>query len=282
MRFSRFRSRSAQRLAPRRLARRLRAHALLSALLLAAIALPLAACEDFEESETGLQYRDEKVGDGAVAEAGQWVTVHYTGTLESDGTKFDSSRDRGQPFTFHLGRGEVIPGWDEGVAGMQVGGERTLVIPPELGYGQRATGKIPANSALRFEVELLNVQDPPQQWSIEDAAKRTAPGGLVYYVIEEGEGDRPQKGQQVQVHYSGYLQDGTMFDSSKRRGQPFEFPLGAGRVIPGWDQGVALMRPGARYQFLIPPGLAYGDRGAGRVIPPNATLVFDIELIGAQ
>ncbi|HEX6042717.1 FKBP-type peptidyl-prolyl cis-trans isomerase [Longimicrobium sp.] len=106
---------------------------------------------------SGLQYRDDAVGDGPEAKSGQTVSVHYTGTL-LDGKKFDSSRDRGQPFQFGLGAGQVIRGWDEGVAGMKVGGRRTLVIPPELGYGSRAIGPIPPNSTLRFEVELLGVR----------------------------------------------------------------------------------------------------------------------------
>lgn len=105
---------------------------------------------------SGLQYRDDSVGTGAEARAGQNVSVHYTGTL-LDGRKFDSSRDRGQPFQFPLGGGRVIQGWDEGVAGMKVGGRRTLVIPPELGYGSRAIGPIPPNSTLVFDVELLGV-----------------------------------------------------------------------------------------------------------------------------
>ena len=106
---------------------------------------------------SGLQYRDDAVGDGPEARAGQTVSVHYTGTL-LDGRKFDSSRDRGQPFQFHLGGGQVIQGWDEGVAGMKVGGRRTLVIPPELGYGSRAIGPIPPDSTLQFDVELLGVR----------------------------------------------------------------------------------------------------------------------------
>jgi FKBP-type peptidyl-prolyl cis-trans isomerase len=106
---------------------------------------------------SGLQYRDDAVGDGPEARAGQTVSVHYTGTL-LDGSKFDSSRDRGQPFQFGLGAGQVIRGWDEGVAGMKVGGRRTLVIPAELGYGSRAIGPIPPNSTLRFDVELLGVR----------------------------------------------------------------------------------------------------------------------------
>jgi FKBP-type peptidyl-prolyl cis-trans isomerase FkpA len=106
----------------------------------------------------GLKFTDDQVGTGAEALAGKTVSVHYTGWL-TDGTKFDSSKDRGQPFSFPLGAGRVIKGWDEGVAGMKVGGKRTLTIPPDLGYGARgAPGAIPPNATLKFEVELLDVK----------------------------------------------------------------------------------------------------------------------------
>jgi FKBP-type peptidyl-prolyl cis-trans isomerase len=108
-------------------------------------------------TSSGLQYIDLKIGAGATAQAGQNVSVHYTGWLEN-GKKFDSSVDRGQPFSFPLGAGRVIKGWDEGVQGMKVGGKRKLIIPPNLGYGARgAGGAIPPNAALIFEVELLAV-----------------------------------------------------------------------------------------------------------------------------
>ena len=108
--------------------------------------------------EFGLKYEEIKEGTGPVAAAGQTVSVHYTGWL-TNGTKFDSSKDRGQPFGFPLGGGRVIKGWDEGVAGMKVGGVRKLTIPPELGYGARgAGGVIPPNATLMFEVELLGVR----------------------------------------------------------------------------------------------------------------------------
>lgn len=108
-------------------------------------------------TDSGLKYEDLAVGDGAVAVAGKKVTVHYTGWL-TDGRKFDSSVDRNEPFSFALGGGMVIRGWDEGVAGMQVGGRRRLTIPPQLGYGARgAGGVIPPNATLVFEVELLDV-----------------------------------------------------------------------------------------------------------------------------
>ena len=109
-------------------------------------------------TDSGLQYTDLEVGTGDEASAGQTVVVHYRGTLE-DGSQFDASYDRGQPFSFPLGAGRVIKGWDEGVQGMKVGGKRKLVIPPDLGYGARgAGGVIPPNATLIFEVELLEVK----------------------------------------------------------------------------------------------------------------------------
>ena len=110
------------------------------------------------KTPSGLVIEDLVMGNGNTAAAGQRVSVHYAGWL-TNGTKFDSSKDRGQPFMFSLGRGEVIRGWDEGVSGMKVGGKRKLTIPPELGYGARGAGKvIPPNATLLFEVELLAVR----------------------------------------------------------------------------------------------------------------------------
>jgi FKBP-type peptidyl-prolyl cis-trans isomerase len=110
-------------------------------------------------TKSGLKYEDTKVGTGQEAKSGDTVQVHYTGTLKN-GKKFDSSKDRGQPFSFRLGAGMVIKGWDEGVAGMKVGGTRKLIIPPDLAYGERGAGNglIPPNSELTFEVELIAVK----------------------------------------------------------------------------------------------------------------------------
>jgi FKBP-type peptidyl-prolyl cis-trans isomerase FkpA len=110
----------------------------------------------------------------------------------------------------------------------------------------------------------------------------TTPSGLKYEDLKVGTGAEAKAGQTVSVHYTGWLMDGKKFDSSVDRKQPFEFPLGMGRVIKGWDEGVQGMKVGGKRKLTIPPGLGYGARGAGGAIPPNATLIFDVELLGIK
>jgi len=117
---------------------------------------------------------------------------------------------------------------------------------------------------------------------LTQAQEVTTPSGLKYNDDQVGSGEAPRQGQRVSVHYTGWLTDGTKFDSSRDRGQPFQFTLGRGEVIKGWDEGVASMKVGGKRKLTIPPDLGYGTRGAGGVIPPNATLVFDVELLDVK
>jgi peptidylprolyl isomerase len=233
--------------------------------------------KNMKKTESGLQYADEKEGPGDVPEPGQTCIVHYTGWLwenDAKGAKFDSSKDRNAPLVFAVGKGKVIKGWDEGLSTMKVGGKRQLLIPPDLAYGTRgAGGVIPANATLLFEVELLGVM------------KKTA-SGLEYRDLKEGTGATPQRGQQCVVHYTGWLWQGgakgKKFDSSVDRGKSFPFAIGEKQVIAGWDEGVSTMKVGGKRELLIPPNLAYGSRGYPGAIPPDATLLFEVELLDVK
>ncbi|XP_045622896.1 uncharacterized protein [Procambarus clarkii] len=220
--------------------------------------------------------------------AGDKIQVHYTGRL-ADGTIFDQSANRGEPFEFRLGSGQVIKGWDRGLDGMCVGERRRLTIPPNLAYGRRgAGGVIPPDATLTFEVELVEVPDKvvrvdeePERRPAPTADVSSAPTKLVTQTLV-----RPPTcskvaapGDSLSVHYTGQLIDAKKFDSSVDRGEPFVFKLGEGAVIRGWEEGVAGMCVGESRLLVVPPSLAYGRRGAGSVIPPDATLIFTIQLL---
>jgi len=210
-------------------------------------------------------------GDGKTfPKKGDTCVMHYTGTLKVGGKKFDSSRDRGEPFSFDIGVGQVIQGWDVGVMTMSLGQRVKLTIPADMGYGARgAGGVIPPNADLIFDVELLKIEPPPQ---------------LEMETIKEGDGKTfPNPGDTLTMHYTGTLaSNGNKFDSSRDKGRPFVFQIGVGRVIKGWDVGVMKMSLGQRVNLKIPSKMGYGARGAGGVIPPNADLIFDVELLKIQ
>ncbi|MBL8520121.1 MAG: FKBP-type peptidyl-prolyl cis-trans isomerase [Betaproteobacteria bacterium] len=251
--------------------------------------------------------RDPGTGKGEKAKPGHAALVHYVGWLydpskpDGRGAEFDSSRGRQLPFGFLIGAGRVIKGWDQGIVGMGEKARRTLIIPPDLAYGENERPKIPAHSTLMFDIEVHEIiptgattqaapqppATPPKILKMTDALP-TEVTDLTLIDQQVGEGKTATSGN-VTVHYTGWLYDpkakdgkGNKFDSSVDRKEPFTFPLGGGRVIKGWDQGVAGMKEGGKRTLLIPPSFGYGARGAGGVIPPNATLIFDVELIAVK
>jgi peptidylprolyl isomerase len=207
-----------------------------------------------------LEVTDLKVGKGPEAKDGDLITVLYRGTL-TDGTEFDSSKDRA-PFNVVLGQGRVIKGWDQGLVGAKAGGKRKLVIPPELGYGDRDLDVIPPNSTLIFEIDVLKIYKKGEKQVLEITE------------IEAGEGQEVKAGDTVNVNYKGTFLNGKSFDSGN-----FSFKVGSGQVIQGFDQGVTGMKKGGKRKVVVPPDLGYGARGAGSVIPPNSTLVFELEVV---
>ena len=134
----------------------------------------------------------------------------------------------------------------------------------------------------RWQVLASQYTRIPKQGAKSMTGEVTTPSGLRYVDLVEGTGASPKPGQSVTVHYTGTLENGTKFDSSVDRAEPFVFPIGKGRVIQGWDEGVMTMRIGGKRKLIIPPDLGYGARGAGGVIPPNATLIFEVELLGVK
>ena len=253
--------------------------------LLTAVAPPSPTAVDegdLTATDSGLQYFDIVEGEGDMPVEGQDVVVNYAAWLQEGEEYVASSDTQGEPLTFTLGSEMgVFPGWDEGVSTMRPGGKRYLVIPPDLALGETGGGRIPPNSTLIMEVELVEVKPLLLPTEIDEGDFTETESGLRYYDIVEGDGATAEEGNTVTVNYTGWLTDNVKFDSSIDSGVPFPFTLGTGAVIPGWEEGVLGMKVGGIRQLVIPAALGYGDTGSG-IIPPGATLVFEVELVDVQ
>jgi peptidylprolyl isomerase len=230
---------------------------------------PVVPLDDpkMQTTVTGLKYADIVAGTGGTPLTSDWVTTQYTVSLQ-DGTLIGASSMRGGPENIPLSElAKAIPGWAEGMLTMKVGGTRELVVPPSLAFGAKGSGSaVPPNATLVFIVELLDTKPAPKV-KIED--------------LVVGTGAEAKAGTSLTVNYTGTLENGTVFDASFGKA-PFEFALGAGQVIPGWDQGLVGMKVGGQRRLTIPPDLGYGAQGAGGAIPPNATLIFFVELMAVK
>ena len=250
--------------------------------------------------ESGLKYMDDSLGTGREAKVGNLVSIHFSGWMipkDSTGELFSDwsadqsksmlslgdSKTRNQPIKFVLNSSSFIKGSDEGIVGMKTGGVRTIIIPSKLAYGEAGIGFIPPNTDLKVVVDLLEVKDKvvAEMWQVDTTLFKTTASGLKYVIISEGEGPAVEAGKVITVHYSGYLEDGTLFDSSIERDEPIQFIVGQGQVIPGWDEGMLLLKKGDKARFIIPPQLGYGETQLEK-IPANSTLIFDTEIVDTQ
>ena len=200
-------------------------------------------------------------GTGDAVAAFDYVSVEYTGKLR-DGKVFDSSVGK-DPISFVIGTSQVIPGWEQGILGMKVGGRRTLTIPPSLGYGKAGSPPvIPGNATLIFDVTLKKIEHS----TIE--------------TTQEGTGEKANPGDTVELNYTGKFPDGKQFDSSLDKGRtPILVQIGRPNMIPGFIQGLLGVKLGEKRKITMAPSLAYGVRGRPPIIPPNSTLVFEIEIL---
>ncbi|HEY3781505.1 MAG TPA: FKBP-type peptidyl-prolyl cis-trans isomerase [Fimbriimonadaceae bacterium] len=221
-----------------------------------------------------LVVKDVHVGSGPAAAKGDDLTMLYKGTLSS-GKVFDQNMDKA-PFVFTLGGGEVIKGWDKGLVGMKVGGERKLTIPSDLAYGAQGAGSdIPPNATLVFDVKLLRIDKPNEKPKDQITD------------LKPGKGKAAKNGSKVTVYYTGTFLNGFKFDSSydhKENGKPFPLAvvIGSHGVVPGFEQALIGMKAGMKRKVVIPYQLAYGAEGRPPQIPGKSTLVFVLEGISVE
>lgn len=243
---------------------------------------------ELTQVQPGLQIADLHVGDGQLALADSHVVVDYTGWVLGQTEPFDSSMRRNTPFDVELGQGLVIAGWDAGIPGMRVGGQRQLTINADLAYGARGRPPtIPPNSTLVFEVTLRDIvaprpKAPETPMVVDPGACVKMPDGLLLCDIVPGLGAAVEAGDNVVAEYTGWLDSGRCFDSSFFRPEPLTFRVGVGEVIKGWDEGIVGMRVGGVRQLVVPWQLGYGEKGYEPAIPGRADLIFEVHLLSLR
>lgn len=279
---------------------------LLAGLLMATFSLcGLAQNGDFLKSATGLEFKIFKIGSGRNAAMGDMMTVHFVSVDHKDSI-LQSTYRNGQPITgFTLQKIQYNGDLSEVFPMMAAGDSAVVRVPIDSVQKQLPNQQLPPHlingTFLTYYLKLVKMQnqvefqEEMQRLEADQRVKddqliqaylterglnaEALPSGLYYVRVKKGSGGKPIKGSEVSVHYTGRLLNGKVFDSSRDRGEPITFPLGQGRVIKGWDEGIALMEKGEEGLLLIPSHLGYGARGAGSDIPPFAVLIFEVELV---
>ncbi len=253
---------------------------------------------DVIKKASGLEYADDSLGTGRTAKNGDLISIHFDAWIIKDSTNLfndwtkDStrlassiggSRLYGRPVKLVLGKNAFINGIDGGIEGMKVGGYRTIIVPAKLAYGDKGFGPIPPNSSLKFQVQLLEAKDAivVKQWEVDSTKYKKTKDGLKYVIIEPGEGAAIDSGDVVTLHYSVFLLNGKKSDSSVERDEPLVFPYKLQKFIPGFSEGIGLLKKGGKAKLIVPPDLAYGSKG-NNIIPPNSTLIFDIQILNVM
>jgi len=251
-----------------------------------------------EKLTSGVSYLDDSLGTGREAKPGDLVSVHFRAWIIKDSTNIykdwskDSTRhastigssiDFGQPIKYKLGDSAFIRGVDEAIVGMKSGGTRTIIIPSNRAYGELGFGPVPPNSSLKVVINLLDAKEAivAKSWDIDSSKIITSKSGLKYVILQPGTGEKADSADLVTVHYTGFLTDGKIFDSSVEREEPFKFRLKLQPVIPGWEEGIKLVGKGGKVKLIIPPTLGYGAVPVGN-IPPNSTLIFDVDVVDVE
>jgi FKBP-type peptidyl-prolyl cis-trans isomerase len=261
----------------------------------------------YKQTPSGLLYKFHVDREGTPAKKGDIMILHFAFKTDKD-SLLRSTFKEGKPVELPLQESAFKGGLEEGFTMMSPGDSATFLVNADSLFAKMFYQPLPAfirkGSNVGFTIKMIRVmtmeeyQKQKEKEAAEALAKedktiqdymaknnlkgtKTA-SGLYYVQVQPGSGVKAEKGKTVSVHYTGKLLNGNKFDSSVDRGQPFEFGLGAGQVIQGWDEGIALMSVGEKGILLIPSALGYGTRGAGSSIPPNSVLVFDVELLGVK
>ena len=237
---------------------------------------------DFQSLTSGLQYVIQEEGKGRKVIPGDLLEIHLKGMLP-DASIFASTYKENKTIRVVAGVGRMIPGLDEGILYLNEGSKAIFRITSKLGYGEAGLGsKVPPGSDLLMEIKVVQIlpnKYPVTPFDVGNKDTLVTKHGIRYIPVVRTKAEMPNNKDAVFVNYIGYLPDGRIFDTSIPNKEAFEFKLGDPEIIKGWNVGIALMRVGEKFRFLIPWKLAYGKKGYPPKIPPKTDLVFDIELV---